>query len=374
VGTDCRDAVERFKANPRSLNLALRTFALAAVKTHFPLTLNRVPNVDFRCPTPQELDAIAAFQQWLGRRFEVDLAKLKFRKDSVEQYVGPGVAEEGRALFLSDKASCNACHFNAGASRSLGRVRLGAINSGFPTIPIPGANRGSPTGVDILRIREVFLNDVTAPIVVPRDIGDRALATTTPQADGFAGGGFNVQSLIEAPRKKTFFHNGAFNAAVEDAATFYFTNTFDQTQIGVGRVVTELRGGADGPTTLAQIGGTPALNKLGLFLRALSTYYSLADCERLVTEMIQRINLGLPTDLPMIHCQFALNDVKYVLSTSRVSPKPYTRVVPVVTNISNGLVYVANNGSAYDKKQRLQNIVDQLRYLRNSIATSPELP
>jgi hypothetical protein len=161
---------------------------------------------------------------------------------------------------------------------------------------------------------------------------------------------------------------------VEDAATFYFTPTFDATQIGVGRVVTELRGGDLGPVALAAIGGTPALNKLGLFLRALSAYYSLADCERLVEEMIQRINLGLPTDLPMIHCQFALTDVKNVLSNSRVTPKPYTRVVPVVTNISNGLVYVANNGTAYDKKQRLQNIVTQLRSLRNSIATSPELP
>jgi hypothetical protein len=329
-----------------------------------------VTNVDFRCPTPQELDAIAAFQQWLGRRFELDLAKIKFRKDIVERYTGAGVAEEGRALFLSIKASCNACHFNAGASRSLGRVALGPIMPG-PTITIPGANRGSPTGVDILRIREVVLNDVTAPVVIPRDIGDRSLRTTTPQADGFAGGGFNVQSLIEAPRKKTFFHNGAFNASVEDAATFYFTPTFDATQIGVGRVVTELRGGDLGPVALAAIGGTPALNKLGLFLRALSAYYSLADCERLVEEMIQRINLGLPTDLPMIHCQFALTDVKNVLNNAKVRPRPYLTVVQALPGLEYRLVNAPGTANA---RQRLQNILTQLRSLRNSIATSPELP
>jgi len=366
AGTDCRTAVEQFAADRSNLNLALRTFALAAVKTHFPLTLNRVPNVDFRCPTSQELDAIAAFQQWLGRRFEIDLDELSFRKDFVETCKGPGVAEQGKAIFTGDKASCSACHVNAGASRTLGRIEL--FHPGGPTLPLPGANKNSPTGVDILRIREVILNGVTTPVVIPRDAGDKVIRSRR-QADNLAGGGFNVQSLIEAPRKRTFFHNGAFNSSVEDAASFYFTDTFDVTQTGPGRVRDVLRGGDAGPTALAAIGGTDGLNKLGAFLRALSAYYSLADCERLVNEMIRRVNLSLPPDLPMIHCQFALNDVKYVLSNSKVSPKPYMSVVPAAMSIYKSLPSAVSSGSIFAKSVRLRTILDRLHELRKSIAS-----
>ena len=35
------------------------------------------------------------------------------------------------------------------------------------------------------------------------------------------------------------------------------------------------------------------LNRLGFFLRALSTVYSISDCERLVTDTISRLDAGL---------------------------------------------------------------------------------
>lgn len=47
---------------------SLRSFAVGAVIQHFTNTLNRVPGVDFRLPTDEELDALEAFQFSLGRQ------------------------------------------------------------------------------------------------------------------------------------------------------------------------------------------------------------------------------------------------------------------------------------------------------------------
>src|SRR5438093_533858 len=49
---------------------SLRSFATGAVIQHFTKTLNRIPGVDFRLPTDEELDALEAFQLSLGRRSE----------------------------------------------------------------------------------------------------------------------------------------------------------------------------------------------------------------------------------------------------------------------------------------------------------------
>src|SRR2546426_169978 len=45
---------------------SLRSFATGAVIQHFTKTLNRIPGVDFRLPTDEELDALEAFQLSLG--------------------------------------------------------------------------------------------------------------------------------------------------------------------------------------------------------------------------------------------------------------------------------------------------------------------
>ena len=64
---DCVDAVNgSANADPTISPTRWRTFSLAAVKTHFTQSLNRTPGVDFRCPTSDELDAIAAFQEYLA--------------------------------------------------------------------------------------------------------------------------------------------------------------------------------------------------------------------------------------------------------------------------------------------------------------------
>src|SRR5438046_9125310 len=47
---------------------SLRSFATGAVIQHFTKTLNRVPGIDFRLPTADELDALEASQLSLRRQ------------------------------------------------------------------------------------------------------------------------------------------------------------------------------------------------------------------------------------------------------------------------------------------------------------------
>jgi hypothetical protein len=397
---DCRDAIEEFNADPKDLGQTLRSFSLAAVKTHFPRTLNRVPGTDFRCPTPEELDALAAFQQWLGRRFELDLAQITFVKDRKEKGDGPGLAEEGKALFMDRRAACNACHVNAGASDTQGRVKLGPVPVLPPDPPVPftlpltltGANKNSRTGIDFLRERGVDLELLTAPVEIPRDAGDktgRGGATDgvnigvscAPAAPGCRQGGFNVQSLIEAARKGAsgkggaFFHNNAIRTTIEGAIGHYFTAEFDLSQGGTAIRGADFRAGLTGPQTLAALGGPEALNKMGFFLRALSAVYSLADCERLVEEMVERVNLGLSPDLPSLHCEFALNDVRDVLKGSKVSLRPYSDSVGAKTSgIKSQLKEATRLANKSKQLQRLQEILESLHDLRLAIASTPELP
>jgi hypothetical protein len=52
---------------------SLRNFAVGAVVQHFTQSLNRVPGVDFRMPTADELNELVAFQLSLGRQSELNL-------------------------------------------------------------------------------------------------------------------------------------------------------------------------------------------------------------------------------------------------------------------------------------------------------------
>ena len=176
---------------------------------------------------------------------------------------------------------------------------------------------------------------------------------------------FNVQSIIEAPRKKSFFHNGAFNTSLEDAASFYFGNPTVQTSgstlvtpgfdlangnfaIGTnqdGSPVTLAAGlpnplpraagqktGTQALTALAGTyfpadsvsgnvltsqGGQDVLNTLGFFLRAPNVVYSLTDCERLVDDTVSRLDAGLSTGVPVLNCTTDLGDVDRVIAGAR---------------------------------------------------------
>ncbi len=153
---------------------SLRSFATGAVIQHFPKTLARVPGIDFRLPSDEELDALEAFQRSLGRQDDLELPlSLK-----------GVVASRGQKIFLDNTlGKCNACHFNAGAN-------------GDPAIfGAEAGNLNFDTGVEVLPDQPA---DLTGERVPPDD------GLGTP-----GDGTFNTPPLVEAADTGPFFHNNA---------------------------------------------------------------------------------------------------------------------------------------------------------------------
>jgi len=174
---------------------SLRSFATGAVIQHFTKTLNRIPGVDFRLPTGEELDALEAFQLSLGR--QQDLA-LPLRLKGT-------VPKRGQEIFLDNKlGKCNICHVNAGATANFpGRGSLGNANFN--------------TGVEDL------------PDQPARLTGKRV-----PPDDGFRSPGdgtFNIPPLVEAADTGPFFHNNAIET-IEGAVGFYDGEAFNNSPAG----------------------------------------------------------------------------------------------------------------------------------------------
>src|SRR5438094_2807857 len=98
---------------------SLRSFAVGAVIQHFTKTLNRVPGIDFRLPTDEELDALEVFQLSLGRQRDLTLP-LRLKGT---------VPKRGQEIFLdASLGKCNICHVNAGATAIAGGSNLGNAN------------------------------------------------------------------------------------------------------------------------------------------------------------------------------------------------------------------------------------------------------
>jgi mono/diheme cytochrome c family protein len=173
---------------------SLRAFATGAVIQHFPKTLNRVPNVDFRLPTDEELDALEAFQRSLGR--QQDLSLPLPLKDVVPQ--------RGQEIFLDNSlGKCNICHRNAGANAKLGDLDLG--------------NANFDTGVENLPDQP---QDLTGEFVPPDD------GFGTP-----GDGTFNTPVLVEAADTGPFFHNNAIET-IEGAVAFFNGDAFNNSPSG----------------------------------------------------------------------------------------------------------------------------------------------
>ncbi|HSG81728.1 MAG TPA: hypothetical protein VLC48_05725, partial [Gemmatimonadota bacterium] len=175
---------------------SLRAFSTGAVIQHFTLTTNRIPGVDFRLPTDQELDDLLAFMLSLGR--QEDLVLPLPLKDVR--------AVRGQEIFNDvNGGKCFGCHVNAGANASPAVFGEGAGNLNFST------------GVEDLPDQPADLT------------GEK-----NPPDDGFGtpgNGEFNTPPLVEAADTPPFFHNNSV-ATLEGAIAFYNGDAFQNSPAG----------------------------------------------------------------------------------------------------------------------------------------------
>jgi hypothetical protein len=173
---------------------SLKSFAIGAVIQHFTRTLNRIPVVDFRLPTEDELNALEAFQLALGRQEDLNLP-LPLKGT---------LAKRGQEIFLDDSlGKCNLCHRNAGANATLAGQDAGNANFN--------------TGVEDLADQPID------------QIGERV-----PPDDGFGlpgDGTFNTPPLVEAADTGPFFHNNSIDT-IEGAVAFYNGVAFNNSPSG----------------------------------------------------------------------------------------------------------------------------------------------
>ena len=245
---------------------ALREFATGAVIQHFPKTLNRVPGVDFRLPTAEELDAMLAFQLSLGRQQDIVLANLPPFADATVQL--------GRALFQSAPArdgstrACTACHTNGGTND-------GDFDTGVAKLPnapacrlaagrgIPGDGGRGPEVGEVLTRAELCNSGAQQSIV-------------------FRGNGrFNTPPAIEAADTPPFFHNDTV-ATLEGSVAFYTTDTFNDSPAGGGRAFV-----LDG----AQV------NAIAAFLRALNSMENIRSASAFSSRALDPAELAPAAEL-----------------------------------------------------------------------------
>jgi hypothetical protein len=223
---------------------SLRSFAIGAVIQHFTKSLNRVPGVDFRLPTDEELDALEAFQLSLGRQQDLVLP-LPLRGT---------VVRRGQAIFLDPRlGKCNICHSNAGA---------------IAVVP-PSTNLGNAnfdTGVEAL------------PDTPQRLTGERI-----PVDDGFGVPGdrtFNTPSLVEAADSGPFFHNNAIET-IEGAVAFFNGDAFKNSPSG------QFLASADPNKVAIKLDGTQVV-AVAAFLRVINALENSRQAVQMLEDSVRQ--------------------------------------------------------------------------------------
>jgi cytochrome c peroxidase len=201
----------------------LRDFALVAIAQHAPKTLSRQPGLDFRLPTDEELDALAAYQLAVGRQEDFDLPLLTLNS---------ALATSGKVLYLdtgnmgeTGRKNCNACHFNAGGTAAMS---FNPQIPGFPDLD------GSPRGFNMTAETNVNEIPLAVSLGLPRDGGFGQLPTVfgsfgntadIPGVGHLELEGFNSPPVVESADTGPFFHNHTV-ADLESSIAFYGTPAF----------------------------------------------------------------------------------------------------------------------------------------------------
>lgn len=211
---------------------SLRSFAIGAVTQHLTKSLDRngcshsefrkaPKNCDFRVPTDAELDALLAFQLFIGRDEEVNIVP----DDPDALVFADKDVEKGKVLFQTaptvngGTASCAFCHENAGANS-------GGRNANFATgtnrhANAPACRSGAKSGVPGDGGFGRSETEGSTRIEVADFCDNRSGFDVTFEGDMT----MNTPSLVEAADTPPFFHNNSADT-IEEAVAFYASDTF----------------------------------------------------------------------------------------------------------------------------------------------------
>jgi cytochrome c peroxidase len=263
----------------------LREFLTGAVFQHYTKTLARVPGVDFRTPTSQELDLTAKFQLSLGRVSDPDVSQMN---------LADADAEDGRRGYIDPaRGRCNFCHFNGGANSQL-----------------TGNNRNFDTRT---RLRQTFatIGTVDGRPLFDGGFGGQGLAHPNFDAldlgflNSFGNGTFNTPPVIEAADTLPGFHtnNGGTPEAI---VAFYISSEFQ---------------GSSAEQELIRQFGTPInfpqsdIGKIARFMRVLNAALNLDMAEQRLTAAQTLVNAFHDTraDIQRTLMQLAENELNDAL-------------------------------------------------------------
>jgi hypothetical protein len=244
---------------------SLREFTEGAVKQHFPLTLAREADVDFRLPTADELDAMEAYMLSVGRQEDIVLADMNFSSPIVERgkelfdtKQNPVDPDTGEPIF-GQTANCNGCHENAGANSSSTKL-----------------NPTRDTGAENQPDQPARLLDPNIAVdggfgVTPRN--DCGVEKDQPC---FGDARFNSAPLIEAADTGPFFHNNSAGT-IEQAISFYTGDAFNNSP-----------GSLTGSGKNRQIKlDASQVTAIALFLRTLNAMENIRSANELDAQVIE---------------------------------------------------------------------------------------
>lgn len=167
----------------------LREFTTHAVMQHFPRTLARVPGIDFRLPTEQELDALEAFMRSLP--LPGDLVTDFGPFVDIASFLVTPAQERGFELFFGG-AQCSFCHGGALLTDN-SFFNTGVLNRPVNVTPPPEC-------------------DPPCDPLGPREAGGGRL--------------FNIPTLFGLGNTAPFFHDNSA-ATLRDAVAHYTTIQFN---------------------------------------------------------------------------------------------------------------------------------------------------
>jgi cytochrome c peroxidase len=343
----------------------LREFASVAIGQHATRTLNRKAGVDFRVPTDQELDALAAYQLALGRQEDFNLPTLQLKSK---------VATKGQILYQDTgnigepgHKNCNACHFNAGGTSA---VSFNSHSPGFPKLdstPL-GFNMGAPTNVNDLPL--------ALELGLPRDGGFGVLPLPNGAFGNFCPVAicgvlvpfeeFNTPSLVESADTAPFFHNHTVKD-LESAIAFYGGPEFQSPKsIGNPNAI---------PIQISADPNDPEVQAIGAFLRVLNALENIRSSINVAERGRTMASEADAHDLARLAYAEAADAIK-VLSEGALA----TNVEPVILSAranllaAGVLLQVAQYMPLVAVNNVLQQATSRLQAARSDLADPATLP